>query len=193
MCDFNVVCSNQNLDIFWKFQVESGFKLKTDEEPKIGLTEEECARACAQSKRCSCDSYSYNAEKAPSSLAKGYPLDIDTKIDIENIDSIDTVNMLFSLTIKLHLQWYDKVLMFSNLIPESNNFIPHHKRDLIWYPTRDIVHENAIIGETKYNYDNYDMTVYASNPEKSDVRNPIEKVCIFYDLALVLFLAALSK
>ena len=37
--------------------------MKTDEEPKIGLTEEECARACAQSKRCSCDSFSYNAEK----------------------------------------------------------------------------------------------------------------------------------
>ena len=118
--------------------------------------------------------YSYNAEKAPSSLAKGYPLDIDTKIDIENIDSIDTVNMVFSLTMKLNFQWYDKVLMFSNLIPESNNFIPHHKRDLIWYPTRDIVHENAIIGETKYNYDNYDMTVYAFNAEKPDVRNSIE-------------------
>ena len=68
VCDGESDCSNgldENncLNYTSLYMIEKGFKLKTDENPKIGMTEEECAKACAQSKRCACDSFSYNAEK----------------------------------------------------------------------------------------------------------------------------------
>ena len=116
---------------------------------------------------------SYNVANAPVSSNEGYPLNIRTKIIIENIDTIDTVNMILDLTMKITFQWYDKVLMFSNLIPNTNNLIPNEKRNLIWTPLRDLVQVNAIIGERKME-NNPDMSVYATTAEKSDVSQPIE-------------------
>ena len=115
---------------------------------------------------------SYNVANAPVSSNEGDPLNIKTKIIIENIDTIDTVNMILDLTMKITFQWYDKVLMFSNLIPNTNNLIPNEKRGLIWTPLRDLVQVNAIIGERKM--EKSDMSVYATTAEKSDVSQPIE-------------------
>ena len=70
---------------------------------------------------------SYNVANAPISQKDGDPLDITTKIDIQNIDSIDTVNMLLDVTMEVTFEWYDKVLMFSNLVPLANNLIPNEK------------------------------------------------------------------
>ena len=116
---------------------------------------------------------SYNVANAPISQNDGHPLDITTKIDIQNIDSIDTVNMLLDVTMEVTFEWYDKVLMFSNLIPDTNNFIPNEKRELLWNPLRDMVLKNAIIGELQTEK-NFDMSVSAKMAEKSNVSNPIE-------------------
>ena len=114
----------------------------------------------------------YNVANAPVSRNEGYPLGIGIVIDIENIDSIDTVNMILAVTMKLTVQWYDKVLLFSNLTPDTNNLIPKEKMSLLWTPLNDIIQENAIIGEIKYG--KYYMSVYAKMAVNSLVRGPIE-------------------
>ena len=114
----------------------------------------------------------YNVANPPASSDEGNPLVISTKIKIEHIDSIDTVNMILSLTMKLTFQWNDKVLMFSNLIPDSNNYIPTEKRKLIWNPFRDMIQDDAIIGGT--DKDKYYLSVHGTIAENSVITNPIE-------------------
>ena len=115
----------------------------------------------------------YNVADAPLSHKEGHPLEINMAITVENIDAIDTVNMILALTIKMTFQWYDKVLMFSNLIPDTRNLIPNEKRILLWTPLRDIIQENAIIGEVKTE-NNYDVSVYATTAENPDLNSAIE-------------------
>ena len=112
---------------------------------------------------------SYNVANAPVSRDEGHPLEITTMIILEQIVSIDTVNMILIVTMKMTLQWYDKVLMFSNLIPGTDNLIPNSKQNLLWDPARDIIQENAIIGSTKIDEDAKKMSVYAKMAEKSFV------------------------
>ena len=114
----------------------------------------------------------YNVANPPASRDGGNPLEIGTKVTIEHIDSIDTVNMILSLTMKITFQWNDKVLMFSNLIPDSNNLIPTEKRKLIWNPFREMIQDDAIIGGDKY--DKYYLSVHGTIAQKSDFTNPIE-------------------
>ena len=115
----------------------------------------------------------YNVANAPLSRNKGRSLQISMGINIEHIDSIDTVNMVLTLTMKLTLKWYDKVLTFSNLAPNTNNFFPSEKKSLIWTPLRDMIQENEIIGERKTDEDP-DMSVFATMAEKPNVSDPIE-------------------
>ena len=115
----------------------------------------------------------YNVANAPLSRNKGSSLQISTEIDIEHIDSIDTVNMVLTLTMKSTLEWYDKVLTFSNLAPNTNNFFPNTKKKLIWTPLRDMIQENEIIGERKTDEDP-ELSVFAKTAEELNVRSPIE-------------------
>ncbi len=68
VCDGEPDCSNgfdeQNcLNYTNLFTQEPGFKLKGDEEPLQGISEEECAKKCAISKHCTCNSFAYNSQK----------------------------------------------------------------------------------------------------------------------------------
>ena len=116
----------------------------------------------------------YNVANFPTSRDR-YPLDIRTTVNIENIDSIDTVNMILALTLELTLQWYDKVLMFSNLIPNTNNIIPKEKERLLWNPFRHMNQQNAILGTIEGEKSRV-MSVFATKADKSDVTHPIENL-----------------
>ena len=102
----------------------------------------------------------YNVASAPISPDEDYPLKIDTKINIENVDSIDTVNMIIAVTMKITLQWNDKLLMFANLFSGTDNLIPEEKMKLIWHPIRDMIQENAVLGRIEYG--NHRMVVYGT-------------------------------
>ena len=116
---------------------------------------------------------SYNAANAPGPGKDGNSLEIRTKVNVESIDLIDTVNMMLALTMKINLQWTDGRLMFSNLILNRSNMIPNEKRGLIWVPMNDVTHENAIIGEIKADK-NSKMSVYANVEEPLGVGIPVE-------------------
>ena len=114
----------------------------------------------------------YNVARAPISPDKGHALEIRTKIDVENIDSIDTVNMILVVTMKITLQWYDQLLMFSNLFSDTDNLIPEEKRKLLWHPIRDMIQENGILAEIKYS--NHHLSVYGTEAEKLSENSAIE-------------------
>ena len=114
----------------------------------------------------------YNVASAPISPAERYPLEIGIKINVENIDSIDTVNMILAVTMKIFLQWNDKLLMFSNLFSGTDNLIPEEKMNLLWHPIRDMIQENAVLG--KIEHGNYRMIVYGTTSENQAVSSPIE-------------------
>ena len=117
----------------------------------------------------------YNVANTPKSRDEGYPLEIRTTANIENIDSIDTVNMELGLTISITMHWYDKVILFSNLIPGTNNRIPHKKGRLLWNPLIDMNQQNAILGKIERER-SYPMSVFATKAEQSDVTNAIENL-----------------
>jgi hypothetical protein len=80
--------------------------------------------------------------------------DIYAMVKIINVDFIDTVNMVVGLTIDLTLKWKDFNVEFENVKdhPDEENaykMIPEKDRDGIWLPLFKIVHDNAILGETK--------------------------------------------
>ena len=63
-------------------------------------------------------------------------------------DDIDAVKMLIGLTIEIRLRWNDRRLTFTNILDEGNK-VTESQREHLWLPMREIVHENAIIGEIK--------------------------------------------
>ena len=109
---------------------------------------------------------SYNVANAPRPSDEDDPLEIGMDINIVNIDSIDTVNMILSLTMKITLRWYDSRLIFSNLVSNADNLIPNEKHLLLWSPLRDMVQENAVIGTVRQSK-SYQMCIQARRPKQS--------------------------
>ena len=101
------------------------------------------------------------------------PMKINIHTKIISIDSIDTVNMILTLTINIVLEWFDKRLMFTNPIWNKHNLIPKETAEELWSPLRDIIHENAIIGEIKYDND-YTMKILPRVPERLDASLSVE-------------------
>ena len=96
---------------------------------------------------------SYIKANAPDTPIDNLPLALAMQTTILNIDSIDTVNMIVTLTMEIKIQWYDKRLTFSNPIVNKDNIIPPEMAEKVWSPLRDLIHENAIIGEVTYEGD----------------------------------------
>ena len=117
----------------------------------------------------------YNAANPPESPDESKPIEIRTAINIENIDSIDTVNMILEMTTKLTIQWHDKDLTFSNLVAEKHNIIPNEKLSMIWTPLRDMIYGNEILGE-RDTEKNYKMSVYGAKTEITEGDNPRENL-----------------
>ena len=116
---------------------------------------------------------SYNRANAPESSIDGSPLEIKIQSRIIAIDSIDTVNMIVTVTLELDLEWFDKRLTFSNPDTNQGNLISNQKSKTLWNPLRDVIHENAIIGEIKYGND-FTVKIHAKYPEDLDASKAIE-------------------
>ena len=101
------------------------------------------------------------------------PMKINIHTKIISIYSIDTVNMILTVTIKIYLEWFDKRLMFTNPVWNKYNLIPKETAEELWSPLRDMIHENAIIGEIKYDND-YDMKILPKMPERLDASQSVE-------------------
>ena len=120
---------------------------------------------------------SYNPSNSPKFGSEnineegGLKIDIDTTII--SIDSIDTLNMIITITLELRLKWYDRRLVFSNPISGKENLISNEKADKLWSPLRDMIHDNAIIGEIILNQ-HYQMTILPHIPENLDPAMPVE-------------------
>ena len=100
---------------------------------------------------------------------------IKIQIRIVSIDSIDTVNMVVSITMELKFKWFDKRLAFSNPEIRKRNLISKQEPDSIWTPLGDIVHENAIIGEVILDND-FAIQVHVSNPGNLNPKHAIQQL-----------------
>ena len=100
-------------------------------------------------------------------------LDIHTEIELINIDSIDTVNMAVTLTLKISMKWHDSRLTFSNPRINQTNPVLTETSQLLWLPFDNLVYENAIIGEIKLD-SGTKVDMYASNPRDIDSEMAVE-------------------
>ena len=114
----------------------------------------------------------YRRSNAPESPTDS-PMTIKIQSRIISIDSIDTVNMVVSVTMELKFKWYDKRLTFSNPEIHKRNLISNQETDSIWTPLRDIIHENAIIGEVLLD-NNFAVQINASYAEDLNPKHAIE-------------------
>ena len=70
------------------------------------------------------------------------------QVKVISIDDINAVKMLVGLTIEIQLRWKDRRLTFTNILDEENKVADSQKKHL-WLPMREIVHQNAVIGEIR--------------------------------------------
>ena len=97
-------------------------------------------------------------------------VEIDTRI--VKINSIDTINMMVVLTIEMYLTWHDTRLLFFNPSFDQDNIIPRQKAQLLWTPMRDLIHENAIVGDVIY--DKNEIKLQPTVPEPVDPARAVE-------------------
>lgn len=88
---------------------------------------------------------SYNKLEAPPKNGESQT-SISFGVIIENINRIDTINLVLETTMKLNMTWKDSRLKFRNLPFGREKMVkPEIARDL-WTPLNDFVFPNAIIG-----------------------------------------------
>ena len=107
------------------------------------------------------------------------PNKIYTMIEIVNVDFVDTVTMVVGLTIDIVLKWNDYKIDFENVKDGENEetarkLIPESDRSSIWLPMSKLVHDNAILGETKVEeFFNLEVEV-TSDAKEMDLSEPKE-------------------
>ena len=116
---------------------------------------------------------SYNQAKKPKSSISDAPLNVGIQATIDNIDSIDTVNMIVTITMEIRLTWKDQRLKFFNPELNKSNIIPLQISQGLWTPLQDLKHENAIIGEIIHE-DGNTLELSSNLPEDLDPQEPIE-------------------
>ena len=75
-------------------------------------------------------------------------------MNVINVDIIDTVSMVVGFTVELVFKWRDHKIDYENLQNFENEtgtirIIPIKEKNEIWTPLPELVHDNAIIGETE--------------------------------------------
>ena len=81
--------------------------------------------------------------------------------------------MIVTVTLEMNFEWFDRRLMFSNPDINKENLISNQKSKGLWNPLRDLIHENAIIGEIQYG-NNFDVKIIAKSPEDLDASKATE-------------------
>jgi hypothetical protein len=107
---------------------------------------------------------SYRKDNPPKPVVQHTAIHLFTKMEIINVDSIDTINMIFTLTTEIRMKWHDKRLAFLNPFRNQENVVPHATAKKIWIPLDTLTIENAIIGEIKYD-EQRRVQVYPKIPE----------------------------
>ena len=116
----------------------------------------------------------YRKANPPKHAKDNSVMEIDIETSIVKIDSIDTINMLVVLTIDISLTWHDNRLFFFNPRFDQDNIIPDHKSQLLWTPIRDLIHENAIVGEVVY--DKYEIKLQPTSHQLVDPARVVENM-----------------
>ena len=75
------------------------------------------------------------------------PNQLITRINILSIDSIDTQNMVVVLTLEIRVSWFDRRLVYNNLVEDITNFIPASAAERIWLPLDNIIFIYSVVGE----------------------------------------------
>ena len=92
---------------------------------------------------------SYKRDRLPPLMTINSELPLFTSLTILNVDSVDTINMIVTLTLEISIRWHDPRLRFFNLIENNDNVVEDTTVDRIWVPLNHLIIENAIIGEIK--------------------------------------------
>ena len=93
---------------------------------------------------------SHYKDRPPKPLKQNTSLQLLTSWKIINVDSIDTINMIVTLTVEVRIKWHDQRLRFFNPTANQDNVVPDKYVERMWIPLTDLIVDNAIIGETKY-------------------------------------------
>ena len=117
----------------------------------------------------------YDNGIAPEPTSEDGNTDIIIDTRVLKIDSIDTINMMVALTMELYLKWYDGRLSFFNPYLHQDNMISDVESKQIWTPMRNLIHDNAKVGDVIYGqYEEIKMIPNAH--EHPDFAEAIENV-----------------
>ena len=116
----------------------------------------------------------YRKVQPPEPINRSEPLSITTEVEIVSIDSIDVINMVVGLTIKIRLKWRDPRLTFANLVRGGKNIVQPGTVQGLWIPLDYMIFENSIIGEI-YDSPGYYVKVEAMDSSlPKDESDPIQ-------------------
>ena len=103
-------------------------------------------------------------------------LEINIDARIIKINAIDTINMIVQLTIDMRLTWHDGRLLFLNPRLDADNIIADDFGlwKNYWTPMRNLIYENAIVGEIIYDW--HEIKIQPTAPEPLDPSRAIENV-----------------
>jgi hypothetical protein len=93
---------------------------------------------------------SYSKDHAPEPVKENTDLQLFISLDVSNVDSVDTINMIVTLTIQICIKWHDGRLRFFNAIRDLDNVVDDAKAKLMWLPLNHLIIENAILGDIVY-------------------------------------------
>ena len=80
-------------------------------------------------------------------IAHEEALNIMPKLRIENINNIDTKNMVITVTLSIDIHWREPRLTFKNLDQNGGNFVDEANSKKIWLPLDNLIHVNAVVGK----------------------------------------------
>ena len=91
-------------------------------------------------------------------------LELKTKVIIEEINVIDTKDMMMEVTVRMMIRWVDSRLKLKNVQPRSKILIPSKTIDELWLPFDNIVHDNAMIGKIQSNKEDRQVSFSSMTP-----------------------------
>ena len=150
--------------------IEIGNRCNGNGDCADGSDEEECKMVAVPD--------SYRNKDSPPRIKENRALELYLKVDVMNIESIDTLDMTVVITANVVFKWYDKRLKFLNLFIGRENIVSDHASNKIWLPLHQLILENAIIGGTKY--DDH-ISILASPKSQQSVSPEFSYENVVYD------------